>query len=85
MGRHQVYSVTVVAGNRAGSSQSFPGLIISESVLFKGMVSMKCMGYVNRSLCFFALLWSSIIWHAFTASFHNAENCQFKFTQSDSD
>ena len=33
VGRHQVYSVTVVAGNRAGSSQSFPGLIISESVL----------------------------------------------------
>ena len=23
VGRHQVYSVTVVAGNRAGSSQSF--------------------------------------------------------------
>ena len=38
MGRHQVYSVTVVAGNRAGSSQSFPGLVISELVLLLGMI-----------------------------------------------
>ena len=32
--RHQVYSVTVVAGNRAGRSKLFPELAISKSVLF---------------------------------------------------
>ena len=30
MDGHQVYSVTIVACNRAGSSNSIPGLIISE-------------------------------------------------------
>ena len=49
VGRHQVYSVTVVAGSRAGSSQSFPGLSISESVLENNVYEVE---NVHRNDCF---------------------------------